>query len=116
MSDDKDVSNVLQACWGQSQSLSKLVDYSEDAIVSKTIIDKKVGTITLFAFDEGQKLSEHRAPFDAVVQVIDGKGCVTISGEKKEVCTGEIIIMPADIPHAVDALEKFKMLLIMIRA
>ena len=108
--------SVFAACLGKGQQLAGLVDYSADSIVSKTILDKPVGTITLFAFDAGQKLSEHTAPYDAVVQVLDGKTRLTIGGKDQEVCEGEIIIMPADVPHAVNAEERFKMLLTMIRA
>jgi quercetin dioxygenase-like cupin family protein len=101
---------------GKGQRLSDLVEYSEDSIVSKTILDKPVGTITLFAFDKGQKLSEHTAPYDAVVQVLDGKARLTIGGKDEKVSEGQIIIMPANISHAVNAEERFKMLLTMIRA
>ena len=106
----------MDSCKGRSQALASLVEYATDSIVSKTILDKSVGTITLFAFDEGQKLSEHTAPYDAVVQVIDGSAKLTIGGEDVRVLAGEIIIMPANVPHAVVAEEKFKMLLTMIRA
>ncbi len=107
---------VLQACVGQNQNLANLIDYSDDSVVSKTILDKKAGTITLFAFDAGQGLSEHQAPFDAVVQVLDGTGVFTIGGKPIEAVAGEILIMPADIPHSVKANQKFKMLLTMIRS
>jgi quercetin dioxygenase-like cupin family protein len=107
---------VLNACLGIAKKLTELVEYSQDSIVSKTILDKSAGTITLFAFDKGQKLSEHTAPYDAVVQVLDGCGQLTIDGQDKQVSSGEIIIMPANVPHAVTAQEKFKMLLTMIRA
>ncbi|MBL7186040.1 MAG: cupin domain-containing protein [Phycisphaerae bacterium] len=106
---------VLPACLGQGQQLAELVEYSADSIVSKTILDKPVGTITLFAFDEGQKLSEHTAPYDAVVQVLDGKARLTIGGQEQQVSEGQIIIMPANVPHAVNAEGRFKMLLTMIR-
>jgi len=108
--------SVLHACMGRSQELASLVEYAADSIVSKTILDKRVGTITLFAFDKGQKLSEHTAPYDAVVQVIDGKAQLIIGGEDVRVSAGEIVVMPANVPHAVVAGEKFKMLLTMIRA
>ena len=108
--------SVLDACMGRSQKLVSLVEYATDSIVSKTILDKSVGTITLFAFDKGQKLSEHTAPYDAVVQVLDGAAQLTIGGEDVRVLAGEIIIMPANVPHAVAAEEKFKMLLTIIRA
>ena len=108
--------SVLDACMGKNQKLVSLVEYAADSVVSKTILDKPVGTITLFAFDRGQKLSEHTAPYDAVVQVIDGLAQLTIGGQDIRVLAGEIIIMPANVPHAVAAEEKFKMLLTMIRA
>ena len=116
MTNDKDDKNVLAACLGKSQSLAGLVEYGADSIVSKTIVNKPIGTITLFAFDKGQGLSEHTAPYDAVVQILDGSARLTIGGEDIKVSSGEIIIMPADVAHAVFAEEKFKMLLTMIRA
>jgi quercetin dioxygenase-like cupin family protein len=107
---------LLDACLGRAAEFNRLVDYSTDAIVSKTILDKPAGTITLFAFDKGQGLSEHTAPYDAVVVVVDGSAKLTIGGNEQPVCAGQIIIMPADVPHAVYAHERFKMLLIMIRS
>lgn len=107
---------LLESCVGQGQSLAGLVEYSDDSIVSKTVLDKTAGTLTLFAFDTGQRLSEHSAPYDAVVQVVDGKGRITIDGVDSIVSAGELIIMPGNIPHSVTADEKFKMLLIMVRA
>ncbi|MBI4978206.1 MAG: cupin domain-containing protein [Spirochaetes bacterium] len=91
------------------------VAYAPGAVVSKTIINKKVGTVTLFAFDKGQKLSEHTAPFDALVYNLDGTGEITIAGKQHALKPGEYIIMPANIPHAVNAVEQFKMMLVMIR-
>ena len=91
------------------------VTYAEGSIVSKIIIRNDKGNVTLFAFDKGEFLSEHTAPFDAIAQVLDGKGEVVIDGKPFELNVGESIIMPANIPHAVTALEKFKMLLIMIK-
>jgi len=114
MSDEK--STVLQTCLSKSQTLTELVEYADNSIVSKTILDKSAGTITLFAFDKGQRLSEHQTPYDAVVQVIDGTGRLTIGGKDVNVSDGQIIIMPGNVPHAVAADEKFKMLLTMIRA
>ncbi len=107
---------LLDACLGKAQEFNSLVDYSTDAVVSKTVLDKPTGTITLFAFDKGQGLSEHTAPYDAVVVVLDGSAKLTIGGKAQSVCAGQIIIMPADVPHAVYAHERFKMLLIMIRS
>ena len=116
MKDKEEKANVLSDCLGKAQSLSDLVEYSKDSIVSKTILNKSVGTITLFAFDEGQGLSEHTAPYDAVVQVLDGSARITIGAEDKTVTQGQIIVMPANVPHAVSAETRFKMLLTMIRA
>jgi len=115
MGDKGKKANVLPACLGKGQRLTDLVDYSDDSIVSKTILDKPTGTITLFSFDKGQKLSEHTSPYDAVVQVLEGQASLTIGGEIQQVPAGEIIVMPANVPHAVDAEERFKMLLTMIR-
>lgn len=113
MSDEK--TTVLSDCLGVGRNLVELVDYAADSIVSKTILDKPAGTITLFAFDEGQKLSEHTAPYDAVVQVLDGLATVTIDGRENQVAAGDIIIMPGNVPHAVAATKRFKMLLTMVR-
>ena len=108
--------NVLSDCFGKGQSLLELIEYSKDSIVSKTILNKSVGTITLFAFDQGQGLSEHTSPYDAVVQILDGSARITIGAEDKTVTQGKIIVMPAHVPHAVNAESRFKMLLTMIRA
>ena len=95
---------------------AELIGYQDGSIVSRTIIEKPSGTVTLFAFDKGQSLSVHTAPFDAMAQVLDGKGRFTIAGEPFELEAGRMIIMPANVPHAVDAVEPFKMLLTMIRS
>lgn len=95
--------------------LSALVDYSANGIVSKQVLEKKTGNVTLFAFDEGQKLSEHTAPFDAMVQVLEGKGEIIINRKSFLLDAGKSIIMPANVPHAVNAVAKFKMLLTMIK-
>jgi quercetin dioxygenase-like cupin family protein len=97
-------------------SLADLVDCQKGAVVSRTIIDRTVGTVTLFAFDEGQGLSEHTAPFDALVHVLDGEAEIEISGRKMLVKEGEIVLMPANQPHALKATGKFKMVLTMIRS
>jgi quercetin dioxygenase-like cupin family protein len=97
-------------------SLLKMVEYQTDSVVSKTLIEKKAGTVTLFAFDKGQGLSEHTAPFDAMVHVLDGAVEITISGKPYQLKQGEMIIMPAKEPHALKAVESFKMLLTMIRS
>ncbi|HOL35264.1 MAG TPA: cupin domain-containing protein [bacterium] len=96
--------------------LKDTLKYQKDAIVSKEIIKKETGTITLFAFDKGQSLSEHIAPFDALVYVVDGSVEITISGLAYVLKKGQMIIMPAGEPHALKAIEKFKMLLVMIRS
>jgi quercetin dioxygenase-like cupin family protein len=96
--------------------LSGLAEYQPGAIVSRTLIDRKIGTITIFAFDEGQGLSEHTAPFDAFVEIVDGEAEVTISGKALSARAGEIVIMPAGEPHSLRAAKRFKMLLTMIRA
>ncbi len=96
-------------------SLSKVVKYQNDSIISRILIDKKSGSVTLFAFDKDQSLSEHTSPYDALAHVIDGKVEVTISDKSFILEKGDIIIMPAEIPHAVKAIDQFKMLLIMIR-
>ncbi len=96
--------------------LKNYIEYSRDAVVSKTLKQNPAGTITLFAFDAGQGLSEHSAPFDAVVQVIDGEGLFIIGGEEHNLKEGQLIIMPANVPHAVKAERRFKMLLMMLRA
>ena len=100
----------------QVEKLAGMVDYQQGSVVSKTIIDKPTGTLTLFAFDEGQGLSEHTAPFDAMVYVFDGEGLITISGIEYRLEAGEIIIMPAGEPHGLKAVKPFKMLLGMIRS
>ena len=107
---------VLKSCWEKEQNLAALVDYQEDSVVSKTIIDKKAGTITIFAFDKGQGLSKHQAPFDAAVYVVDGQALITIGEKEHKVSAGQIIVMPAGINHSLKAKERFKMLLIMIRS
>lgn len=100
----------------QVAKLADLVSYQEGAVVSKTIIDKNTGTVTLFAFGEGQGLSEHTAPFDALVYLVDGEADVTISGKINHLKAGEMIVMPANNPHALKAVTRFKMLLIMIKS
>ncbi len=96
--------------------LAGMVAYGDHAVVSRTLIDRKTGTLTLFAFDAGQGLSEHTAPFDAAVQIIEGEALITIGGNAVPARTGELVIMPAGIPHSLKAQQRFKMLLIMIRS
>ncbi|MFO7615465.1 MAG: cupin domain-containing protein [Bacteroidales bacterium] len=96
-------------------NFSDKVDYSAEGIVSKRVIQKEKGNVTLFAFDTGQKLSEHSAPFDAMLQVLEGKAEIMINRVPYVLTAGQAIIMPANIPHAVNGVEKFKMLLTMIK-
>jgi len=100
---------------GKAFSFNDSVDYSEGGIVSKTVLKKETGNISLFSFDKGEALSEHTAPFDAMIQVVDGKGEIIIGGKSNFLETGQTIIMPANIPHAVKAVDKFKMVLTMIK-
>jgi quercetin dioxygenase-like cupin family protein len=100
----------------QTIEMASLAEYQEGSIVSRTIIDKKAGTITFFAFDEGQGLSEHVAPYDALISIIDGEAQVVIFGRTFHLKEGEMMILPANKPHAVKAVKKFKMMLIMIKA
>ena len=99
----------------QVKNLSDLIKYQENAVVSSEIIKKDAGTVTVFAFDKGQGLSEHTAPFDALVNIIDGRAEVSISGKLFTVKEGEMIVMPANKPHSLKSMEKFKMLLVMIK-
>ena len=110
MSDDS------ESLTGKAVELNELVSYQSGSVVSRTLIDRKIGTITLFSFGAGQGLSEHTVPFDAFVQIVDGVAEVTIDGKNHRVSAGEFIIMPANIPHSLKAVEKFKMMLVMIRA
>ncbi|OGD31761.1 MAG: cupin [Candidatus Aminicenantes bacterium RBG_19FT_COMBO_58_17] len=96
--------------------LITLVDYQAGSIVSREIVSQKTGNVTIFAFDEGQGLSEHTAPFDALVYVIDGETEITISGRSHRLKGGQMIIMPANEPHALRAVNRFKMMLVMIRS
>jgi quercetin dioxygenase-like cupin family protein len=100
---------------GRVFDLSALVQYGEDAIVSRTLFESAAGTITAFAFDEGQGLSEHTTPFDALVQMIEGEGEFVVGGELHEVGTGQVILMPGGVPHTVEATTRLKMLLTMLQ-
>ena len=110
------MANKKQELKAQASNLSGLIDYQEGSVVSRTLIDKKTGTVTLFAFGENQGLSEHTAPFDALVYMLEGEVEVTISGTPIRLKQGEITIMPANEPHALAAKTKFKMLLTMIKS
>ncbi len=100
----------------QPYSLAELVAYAPGAVVSRTLVKKEVGTVTLFAFDEGQGLSEHSAPFDALVQILEGEAEVRVEQERHTVRAGQVLLLPANRPHALDAGQRFKMLLTMIRS
>jgi quercetin dioxygenase-like cupin family protein len=100
----------------QAVNLTGLIDYQAGSVVSRTIIDKKAGTVTLFAFDQKQGLSEHTAPYDALVYVLDGEADVAISGKPVRLKKGEFTIMPSNEPHALSAVTRFKMLLIMVQS
>lgn len=99
-----------------SQNLNQSINFQNGSIVSKEIIDKPAGTITLFAFDKDQRLSEHTAPYDAFILVTEGNAEITVSGVINTVKSGESILMPANSPHSLKALEPFKMLLIMVKS
>jgi quercetin dioxygenase-like cupin family protein len=101
---------------GKTMALATMVDYQAGSVVSRTLIDKPAGTVTLFAFDKGQGLSEHTAPFDAMVCVLDGEAEVSISRKPMKVKTGEMVIMPANEPHALRAVARFKMMLVMVKS
>lgn len=100
----------------QVARLADLVDYQGESVVSRQIIKGNTGSVTLFAFDEGQGLSEHTTPFDALVQLIDGEAEITVAGKPLRLMEGDVVLMPANEPHAVRALRRFKMLLTMIRS
>ena len=101
---------------GTPINLDTNIAYFDESVVSKTLLKKEAGNITLFAFESGQGLSEHTAPFDAVVYIVDGEAEITIGGETQTVAAGEMLVMPANIPHALHAAQRFKMLLVMIRS
>lgn len=107
--------DAVGAYLSQALFLQDLVNYQDDAIVSREIISKKAGTVSVFAFDEGQGLSEHIAPFDALVYILDGEAEIHISGKPHDLKEGEMIIMPGGEPHALKALKRFKMMLVMIK-
>jgi quercetin dioxygenase-like cupin family protein len=100
----------------KSQNINQTIEYQEGSVVSKEIVNKPTGTITLFAFSKGQGLSEHTAPYDALVIITDGVAEITVSGVKHKVVTGEMLLMPGNAPHALKAIEPFKMMLIMVKS
>ena len=107
---------VDERIYGQAIDLNGSIDYQEGSVVSQTLIGKDTGTVTLFAFVQGEGLSEHTAPFDALVQVTEGEAEIRISGTAHTVKAGEAIVMPANEPHALQAVKAFKMLLVMIKS
>ncbi|MCC7568488.1 MAG: cupin domain-containing protein [Candidatus Methanofastidiosa archaeon] len=107
---------AAKALIGNVSTLADLIDYQAGSVVSRTIIDRDVGTVTLFAFDKGEGLSEHTTPFDALVYLVDGSAEITISGKRHKLSAGQMIIMPANEPHALRALTPYKMVLVMIRS
>ena len=109
------MNETIEKLKGNPFNLEKNVDYSKGSVVSQTLLKKETGNITLFAFDSGQGLSEHTAPFDAIVYILDGKARITIGGKENTVRTGQMLIMPANVSHALHAEERFKMLLVMIK-
>jgi len=114
MTEGKDGPRKIEAA--RAHTLAELVDYAEGSIVSRTLVDTIQGTVTLFAFDADQGLSEHSAPYDAYVTVLDGVAELTIGGREVRAGAGQIVLMPADVPHAIHAPERSKMMLVMIRA
>jgi len=114
--EEKKTAGRLEKLVAAPAKLAELVDCQEGAVVSRTVIGKPAGTVTLFAFDAGQSLSEHTAPYDAMVCALDGEGELTVSGKAFALRAGEAVILPAHEPHAVKATQKFKMLLVMIRS
>lgn len=112
MSSQNDQLDEIQ---GEVLQLADLIDYQTGATVSRTLVDRESATLTVFAFDEGESLSEHTAPHDALLQVLDGHATITIDGEDYELQGGESIVMPADVPHAVAAETRFKMFLTMVQ-
>lgn len=109
------MNDIPQPIKGEAFDLAGDIEYAVGSVISKTLLKKETGTVTLFSFDQGQGLSEHMAPFDALVHILDGSARITIGGVPKVVNAGEMIIMPANVSHALQAEERFKMLLIMIR-
>ena len=112
----KDKKMDVGSVFAQPTNMAELIDYQAGSIVSRTIVDKKAGTVTLFAFDAGQGLSEHTAPFDALVCVLDGEVEIKISGKPFLLKKGDMIVMPANEPHGLRAISRFKMMLVMVRS
>lgn len=108
--------NSVAVVMSKAVEMAGLVDYQPGSVVSRTVIAKKTGTVTVFAFDKGQGLSTHSAPFDALVYIVDGEAKITISDKPQKVKAGELIIMPANKPHALKAVKPFKMVLVMVKS
>lgn len=106
----------VEVVMSKALDMAKLVDYQDGAVVSRTVIKKPTGTVTVFAFDKGQGLSTHSAPFDALVHILDGEALITISDKPNRVKAGEIIILPANKPHGLKAVKPFKMMLVMVKS
>jgi len=106
----------MEKLTSQPFNLAGMLDYQDGSVVSRTLVDRPQGTVTLFAFDKGEGLSEHTAPFDAMVQVLEGEAEITISGKGFELSGGQMIIIPANEPHALRAVTKYKMLLVMVKS
>jgi quercetin dioxygenase-like cupin family protein len=106
---------IINDVRGKTIDMAGFVDYANGSVVSKTLLDKKAGTLTLFSFDQSQGLSEHTSPYDATVLVVDGEATLVINGKPIVAKTGEMVIMPAGVPHSLRAEKRFKMLLVMIR-
>lgn len=113
--EDTNTPTGIKTLVGQALKVADLLEYQVGSIVSRTLIDKKTGTVTLFSFDEGQGLSEHTAPFDALVNIIDGEAEIVIASKPLRLKNGEMVIMPANETHSLKAIKKFKMILTMIR-
>ena len=101
---------------GEKVELASLIGYQEGSVVSRTLVESRAGTVTLFAFDEGQGLSEHTAPFDALLHVLAGEAHVTVAGKENRMAAGDVVLLPAGKPHAVHATRRFKMILTMVRS
>jgi quercetin dioxygenase-like cupin family protein len=106
----------LEKLAGQAVGLGDLIAYQEGSVVSRTLVNKPAGSVTLFAFDEGQTLSEHTSPYDALVVMVEGEADITVSGKTVRARVGDLVVMPANEPHALDAVTRYKMLLTMIRS
>lgn len=106
----------MDSLHAKALKISEMVSYQEGSVISRELVRRETGTLTLFAFDQGQGLSEHTAPFDAIVQILDGEAVITISGKPVNAKEGDMVIMPANQPHALNADKRFKMLLTMIKS